>query len=84
MKRRDRRVLSRKKNDILKMTKKPPRFIVIISITIGLIAGFVFWYFLSRCGESGCTLSYYILFIEMVCSTAFFLALPYIMYADNE
>lgn len=84
MKRRDRRFLSRKKNDILKNAKKPPRFVVIISSTIGLIAGFIFWYFFSRCGEQGCTLSYYILFIEMAGSTAFFITLPYIIYADNK
>lgn len=84
MKRRDRKIVNRKKTNILKTTKKPPRFIVIICITIGLIAGFVFWYFLSRCGEQGCTFSYYILFIEMVCFTAFFFTLPYVIYADDK
>lgn len=82
MKRRYRRALEREKAKRQKRKSGPPRWVVIASLSSGAVAGFCFWYFVSRCGSEDCFFNYYPL-MEIVCSLLIFYALPHVIYGSR-
>ncbi len=83
MKRRYKRILEWDKNQNHKNDKRPPKWIVALSIVVGLITGFCFWFFVTRCGGEHCFYNYFPLG-EMLGSTLFFWVLPYVIFSGKK
>lgn len=82
MKRRDRRQAERNKKQPLKTEKRPPKWVVALSLTIGAIVGVCFWYFVTKCGGEDCLSNYFPLG-ELLCSELLFWPLPYVIYGNR-